>query len=61
MCGSIPQQKLKTFYKTPALPLLDTQNINKTIPVGKVDYSKGVIIIYNPNSGKKVNSRNVIA
>ena len=25
-----------------------------------MDYSKGVMIIYNPNSGKKVNSRPII-
>ena len=47
---------MKSFSKTPALPLLNPKNPKQTIPIGKVDFNKMVLIIYNPNSGKKFNS-----
>ena len=57
--------KLKDFKKSPSLMLLEDKGLEngaystekKFIDVKKVRYDKKILIIYNPNSGKKTNVR----
>jgi hypothetical protein len=61
-CGIFKKYGPKDFYRSPSLILLE-QSWEKGVPsqkviqVEKVRYDKKVLVIYNPNSGRRLNVR----
>ena len=61
-CGIFKKYGPKDFYKSPSLILLEQSwekgtPSQKIIDVGKVKYEKKALVIYNPNSGRRLNVR----
>ena len=63
MCGYKTKMVPETFYKTPHVNIFETDGESSTenlIERGKLDFSKKKLIIYNPNSGRKIDVRSQI-